>query len=114
MTNLEIANRFGLKESVLDRIRSVFSTCPEIVRVILYGSRAKGDYHNSSDIDLTIVGDQVTAGQFSRLQLALDDLLLPYTIDLSLLRQVDNPDLLAHINRVGVVFYERGQQTESL
>jgi hypothetical protein len=63
---------------------------------------------------LTIVGDQVTAEQFSRLQLALDDLLLPYTIDLSLLRQIDNPDLLAHIDRVGVVFYEREQQTESL
>jgi predicted nucleotidyltransferase len=113
VTNLEIPNRFGLKESVLDRIRSVFSTCLEIERVILYGSRAKGNYRNSSDIDLTIVGDQVTAEQFSGLQLALDDLLLPYTIDLSLLRQIDNPDLLAHINRVGVVFYERGQQTES-
>ena len=110
MTNLEIPSRFGLKASVLDRIRSVFSTCPEIERVILYGSRAKGNYRNSSDIDLTIVGDQVTDGQFSSLQLVLDDLLLPYTIDLSLLRHIDNPDLLAHINRVGVMFYERGRQ----
>lgn len=110
MTNSETPNKFGLKESVSARIKGVFSACPEIEQVILYGSRAKGNYRNSSDIDLTIVGDQVTAEQFSSLLLALDDLLLPYTIDLSLMRQIDNPDLLTHITRVGVVFYQRGQQ----
>jgi predicted nucleotidyltransferase len=91
----------------------VFSSCPEVERVILYGSRAKGNYRDGSDIDLAIVGDQVTAEQFSRLQLALDDLLLPYTIDLSLIRQIENPDILAHVERVGVVFYERERQRGS-
>ncbi len=110
----EIHHRSGLEQSTLDRIRDLFSTCPEVERVILYGSRAKGDFRNGSDIDLTIVGDQVTLEQFSRLQLALDDLLLPYTIDLSLIRQIDNPDLLAHIDRVGVVLYERRGGQEGL
>jgi predicted nucleotidyltransferase len=113
VTNQGTLDRFGLKDSILEKIRKVFSACLEIERVILYGSRAKGNYRNGSDIDLTIVGDQVTAEHLSRLQLALDDLLLPYTIDLSLMRQIDNPDLLGHINRVGVVFYEREKQSES-
>ncbi len=104
----ETSGSFGLSERTLAKIRAVFSDCPDIDRVILYGSRAKGNYCNGSDIDLTIVGDRVTAEQFSRLQLALDDLLLPYTIDLSLIRQIDSPALLAHIRRIGVVFYERG------
>jgi predicted nucleotidyltransferase len=104
----ELFDKAGLNESAIEKIRGVFSTCPEIQRVILYGSRALGNYRNGSDIDLTIVGDQVTAEQFSRLRLALDDLLLPYTIDLSLIRQIDNADLRAHIERVGVPFYERG------
>ncbi len=67
-----------------------------------------GNFREGSDIDLTIIGDQVTAEQFASLRLALDELPLPYTIDLSLMRQIDNPDLLAHIKRVGVVLYERG------
>jgi len=100
-------NRFGLPEKALAGIKRIFSDYPDIEKVVLYGSRAKGDYREGSDIDLTIVGDRLTAEQFSHLQVALDDLLLPYTIDLSLLRQIENPDLLAHIARVGVVFYER-------
>jgi len=98
---------FGLKESVIAAMNGVFTACPQIERVILYGSRAKGTFRTGSDIDLTIVGDEVTHGQLLRLANQLDDLLLPYKIDLSLLRQIENPDLLEHIRRVGVVFYEK-------
>ena len=104
---MDLSRRSWAVESIPKQV-----SCPEVERVILYGSRAKGNYHNGSDIDLTIVRDQVTADRFSRLQLALDDLLLPYTIDRSLLRQIDNPDLLAHIERADVVFYERERQGE--
>lgn len=98
---------FGLKESVVAAMNGVFTACPQIERVILYGSRAKGTFRVGSDIDLTIVGDEVTHSQLLRLANQLDDLLLPYKIDLSLLRQIENPDLREHIQRVGVVFYER-------
>jgi len=97
----------GLKESVIAAMKGVFTACPQIERVILYGSRAKGTFRAGSDIDLTIVGDEVTHGQLLRLANQLDDLLLPYKIDLSLLRQIENPELLEHIQRVGVVFFEK-------
>lgn len=99
--------RFGLAESSIAVINGVFAACPQIERVILYGSRAKGTQRNGSDIDLTIVGDEVTHDQLLVLANQLDDLLLPYKIDLSLLRQIGNSDLLDHIRRVGVVFFER-------
>jgi predicted nucleotidyltransferase len=99
--------RFGLKESAIAAINDVLATCQTIERAILYGSRAKGTQRNGSDIDLTIVGDAVTHGQLLKLANQLDDLLLPYKIDLSLLRQIENPELLEHIRRVGVVVYER-------
>ncbi len=99
--------RFGLTESTIAAINGVFAACPQVERVILYGSRAKGTQRNGSDIDLTIVGKEVTHDQLLALANRLDDLLLPYKIDLSLLRQIDNPDLLEHIRRVGVVFFER-------
>lgn len=99
--------RFGLKESTIARINELFAAVAEIDRVIIYGSRALGTYRNGSDIDLAIQGKAVTHDHLLRLETSLDDLLLPYTIDLSLFHQLNNPDLRDHIERVGVVFYER-------
>ena len=96
----------GLKENTINRINSVFSGYQEIKQVILYGSRAMGTYRNGSDIDLTIVGEAVTHSQQLRIENQLDDLLLPYKIDLSLMHEIQNTDLLDHVKRVGVVFYE--------
>ncbi len=41
----------------------------------------------------------------------LDELLLPYTVDLSLFSDISNPALLDHIRRVGVVFYQKTAET---
>jgi hypothetical protein len=35
------------------------------------------------------------------------DLFLPYSFDISLFKDIDNPNLVDHINRVGVTFYEK-------
>lgn len=101
--------RSGLKELTVEKIKGVFSRFPEVEKVILYGSRAMGNYRNGSDIDLTIKGEHVTHSHLLKIEIELDDLLLPYTIDLSLFHQIDNPDLIDHIGRVGVVFYEKPQ-----
>jgi uncharacterized protein len=101
--------RFGLNESTIEKINRIFAGCPDVEKVLLYGSRAKGNFRPGSDIDLTIAGDEVSWSSLLRIENELDDLLLPYKIDLSLMRQIDNPELLAHIERVGVVFYERGE-----
>lgn len=106
---IESGLRFGLTEDTVSKINSVFAAVPEIEQVILYGSRAKGNFRNGSDIDLTIKADAVTHSQLLWIENQLDDLLLPYTIDLSLLHQINNPDLLEHIHRVGAVLYQRKQ-----
>lgn len=95
---------YGLKLSDIEKINSVFANYSEIDKVILYGSRAKGNYQNSSDIDLSIVGE-IDLDKILKIETKLDDLLLPYQIDLCVLKKIENSDLLDHINRVGVVFY---------
>ncbi|BBP45132.1 hypothetical protein THMIRHAS_05050 [Thiosulfatimonas sediminis] len=97
---------FGLSVEDLAQYQAVFANYPQIEKVILYGSRAKGTYRASSDIDLTIVGD-LDWSTFTRLESELDDLLLPYQVDLSLYSQIDNPDLIEHIQRVGKPFFKR-------
>jgi type I restriction enzyme, S subunit len=100
---------FGLQQKHIDAINACFAQYPTIEQVILYGSRAKGNYKNGSDIDLTIVGD-LDYNTLLKLDNQLDDLLLPYKIDLSVRHKINNPDLQEHIERVGNVFYEKEKQ----
>ena len=96
---------FGLKESIVCQINGVFSNYPDIEKAIIYGSRAKGNYRNGSDIDIVLFGEQLTYDQLNRIETQLDNLLLVYSIDLSLFKYIDTPDLIEHINRAGKVFY---------
>ena len=98
---------FGLKENTVEQIKIVFSTFPEIEKVVLYGSRAIGNYKAGSDIDLTVLGMDINLSVINRISLKLDDLFLPYTFDLSVYNQINNPALINHIERVGIVFYEK-------
>ena len=105
--------KYGLNESIIARINTVFSRWPGVQSVILYGSRAKGNYSPGSDIDLTIVGDTVTQSESLKIAAELDDLLLPHKIDLSLMRQIEDKAVIEHIKRVGVVFYEKTSYAQS-
>ncbi len=98
---------FGLKETTIQKIHSIFIKYLAIEKVILYGSRAKGNYKNGSDIDLTLIGDSLTYKLISDIENDLDELYLPYTFDISIYKFIKNDKLTNHINRVGKVFYER-------
>lgn len=96
---------YGLKSEVIEKISSVFSSYADIKKVILYGSRAKGTYRNGSDIDLTIFGENIGLSLLQKIENGIDDLLLPYTVDISIYKQINNSDLIDHINRVGIEFF---------
>lgn len=107
MTIEQNLSQFGLKEVTINKLISVFLQYPNIEKVLLYGSRAKENYRYNSDIDLTLIGENITYSQMSKIDIEIDDLLLPYLVDLSIFSDIDNPDLIDQINRVGLVFYER-------
>lgn len=99
--------RFGLPPLTIERIQQVFAEFPEVEKATLYGSRAKGTFKPGSDIDLTLSGASLTSDLRAKIVSRLDDLLLPYTIDLSLYDEIAHGPLRDHIKRVGVIFYER-------
>ena len=103
----ELAHQSGLNPAVIDKINSVFFQYPQIAEVVLYGSRAKGNYRPGSDIDLAIKGKNLGFSQLLEIEQALDELLLPYHIDLSLFDTIDNHELISHIQRTGLRFYPR-------
>ena len=101
------ATRFGLPAMTVEKINGVFARHPQVKRAVLYGSRAKGNFKNGSDIDLTLHGEGLVFRDLLRLMDELDELLLPYTIDLSLFHMIDHAALREHIERVGQEFYHR-------
>ena len=97
---------FGLADNTINEINSIFIQFPDVVEVIIYGSRAKGNFRHGSDIDLVVKGDLLDVETVNKIRWMLDDLLLPYSIDLSILNHINNTDLLNHISRVGLSFYK--------
>ena len=102
---IESDARYGLPNEALSRIRAVFAEHPMVEAVTLYGSRATGAYRPASDIDLSIQGRGVSWDDFNRIAAQLDDLLLPWKIDLALQHHIDNPVLLTHIHNDGIPIY---------
>ncbi|MCK9527011.1 MAG: nucleotidyltransferase domain-containing protein [Limnochordia bacterium] len=85
----------------------MFKNHGQVERVVIYGSRAKGNYSPGSDIDLVMMGSGLKMQDVLDIRVELEELNLPYFIDLSILETIKNPDLLEHIKRVGLLFYQR-------
>ena len=98
---------FGLKEEIVQKIKEIFAQFEEVEEVIVYGSRAMGNFRNGSDLDLTIKGQKMNVGIVNKISIKIDDLYLPYLFDISVYHQITNLELIDHIERVGKVFYEK-------
>ena len=95
--------RFGLPQVLTARIRSAIVSNPRVHEVKIFGSRAKGNFREGSDIDLALFGDGLNLDDILAAQAALDELDLPWRVDLVIYERIDNPELTGHIDRVGAV-----------
>lgn len=102
---------FGLPKETIEQICCVLKNHPQVETVLLYGSRAKGNYKNGSDIDLTFKGEDLNLSILNRIDNELDDLLLPWMFDLSIYSNIKTPDLIDHIDRVGIQIYQRNHNS---
>ncbi len=96
---------FGLPQATIDLLRDYFSHIPEIEKVVIYGSRAKGEYEKGSDIDFAFfsLSEEDLTGQ---LLMELDELPTPYLFNVTNYYKLKHQELKEHIDRVGIVFYE--------
>ncbi len=92
---------FGLPASAVEALRGVLAQYGQIRRALVYGSRAKGNYRSGSDIDIVLDAPALAFADLMRIETEIDDLMLPWQVDLSLLSQIENQNLLDHIERVG-------------
>lgn len=94
---------YGLKNDTLRKIVDTIKNNGKIKKLILFGSRAKGTEKKGSDIDISYISNDLTLKELHQIKMMLDDLMLPYKIDLIDYSQIKNQDLKEHILRVGKV-----------
>ncbi|APA00717.1 MAG: hypothetical protein RLZZ540_2049 [Bacteroidota bacterium] len=97
---------FGIYPKSYQEILMIFEDCLSIDEVVIYGSRAKGNYREGSDIDITLKGE-VTKEDLNKLWHKLDDSFIPYKFDISIYKDLKSESLIEHIQRVGKTFYKR-------
>lgn len=98
--------KFGLSEGDLKSIISLLKKHPKVSGVILFGSRAKGNFSPGSDIDLALLGKHLCLQDILDLYAEIDELYLPYKFDFLIYEQIKDEALLEHIRRVGKVLYD--------
>lgn len=105
-------HQYGLTDNSIALLVGVFSRHCEISEVIIYGSRAKGINSKFSDVDITLKGKCLSKQLLTSLIFEIDDLLLPYTFDISIYDNIGNPEVVSHIDRVGKVLYQKEVKNE--
>lgn len=98
---------FGLNETSTRIIQSVFSKYQQIEKVILYGSRAKGNFNDRSDVDMVICDSKIDRHLLGKIVFDINNSNFPYTVDIQIFENLKNQNLIEHIKRVGKIFYKK-------
>jgi predicted nucleotidyltransferase len=98
--------KYGLREEDIESIKKEFKKFSEIEKVILFGSRARGNYKKGSDIDLVLLGERLNNEILFKLNMKLNqETVLPYFFDIILYNDIRNKNLIKHIDEIGEIIY---------
>lgn len=95
--------KLGLSEKHLQLIVETLKQA-DIDRAVVFGSRAKGNWRENSDIDIAVFGEGVNVGL---LVAQLDELPMPYKFDIVDYNSINSCALREHIDRVGIEIYTK-------
>ncbi len=98
--------RFGLEDKVINDIVNILKKYEEVESAKIFGSRAKGNYRKASDIDIALFGENITFSINAKIFYEIDDLYLPYKIDLINFNSISPENTIRdNILKEGVEFY---------
>ena len=98
---------FGLDNQTITLIKNLFSGIDAIESVKIFGSRAKGNYKPSSDIDFAIFGNFDEKFMLHILS-ELEELPVPYKFDVLNYNTEENENIKQNIDTYGKIFYKKG------
>ena len=97
----------GLRHGVRRTLIDILSASPHVERIVLFGSRARGDYRPGSDIDIALSGGGLTLSELLWLKERIDETTIPQFVDLIWLEKVDDRRLRRNIEAEGVEWWSR-------
>ena len=101
-------NNTGLRQPDLDIVLSILDEFPNVKEAIIFGSRAKGNFRNGSDVDIALKGENIDLEIVSTISYKLnEETILPYKFDVLDYQSINNSKLTEHINRKGISVYIR-------
>jgi predicted nucleotidyltransferase len=99
-------NKFGLLDTDIEIITQMLSKYTNVEHALIFGSRAKGNYKNGSDVDIALKGSELDFDTLAKISYLLnEESAMPYKFDLLDYNSIKEPALKEHIDRVGVEFY---------
>ena len=99
---------FGLRDSDISDIIQVLEKFPEVELARIFGSRAKGNYRNGSDVDLAVFGNNISFERIIHISSVLnEETMMPYYFDVLDYYSIENADLVRHIDRIGKIIYSK-------
>ena len=98
--------KFGLSCENLEAIVSIIKKYEEVEKAVIFGSRARGDYKDCSDIDIALFGNTLTHTINTKIFYDIDELYLPYKIDLINFNSIEDEDAIKeNILKEGIEIY---------
>ncbi len=97
--------KYGLPKSDVQNVVSILRKNPKIERAILFGSRAKGNFTNGSDVDIALVGENLKLSDILEISGQIEQLFLPWKFDLVIYDRIKEKALIDHIDRVGISLF---------
>jgi predicted nucleotidyltransferase len=92
---------FGVKREIIKAITDIIYLNNKVEQIIIFGSRAKGNFKKGSDIDLAIICNQLSLGELLKIKSDINELPIPYKVDIVDYNEIKNLELIDHINNVG-------------
>lgn len=102
--------KFGLDETTIEKLTAAFATNPKVDKALLFGSRAKGNWREDSDIDIALKGYDLSLNDVLTISTALEDAGVRHKVDLIVYDSIKESALVAHIDRIGVEIYSRWKE----
>ena len=90
--------KFGLREEIYIKIKDITKKYKN--RFVVFGSRARGDYKNNSDIDIAVLGE-ITDKDIIAIKNDFDCIDMEYMIDLVFEMKTENKELTENIKKEG-------------
>lgn len=101
---------FGLPDEFLHVVEMFGETHSDIEQIILFGSRATGNYRSGSDVDLILTGRNLGIDNVIQFEIHLEKLDSLNKFDILIFDRIASADLIRQIETTGITLYSKAKE----